>query len=725
MASWNTLAYNSTGRVVAGIRAIGGAADVVGLQEFNPESRRRSVARQLSGTWQFSKGNNSVQIAWKPSRLELLAQGSVHVAGLTRLEPGVSGTAIGPKSLQWVQLRDRAGGGTFFVANHHIVPSIDHRGRPVRSRPKRLALYDKQMSAMERLVGKLRAAAPTAPIITVGDLNVNDQADARNRDPFFPHARMDRLGLVSNWSVLGYPGHGTSGSRYIDSVWSTSATAAPTVQRILPKYGSDHSALAVTLTNSRRTGPAVAAASGRAAPPGSAQGSISAARGTGQADPLPSELDAAGTMLRGEQVANAAAIIAEGKAAGVPAQGWVVALAAALQESGIRALTGGDRDSEGIFQQRPSTGWGTSAQIRDPRLSAQAFYGVATHTRNAGLTDVRGWQSMTIAQAAQAVQRSAFPSAYGKWEAAARAIVQRLGGTAAGGVAAGDLSTMCGDGDVMAAGGGRLGSCPRTGLPAEHGLTPDALLVLRCGREAFPKITTFYGVASRETASDHPSGRGVDLMVPDYQTAGGKAYGWQVARWMKANHVALGVHYVIFDAKIWNVDRDAEGWRPYGSVTGSINASSMHYDHVHVSVFGDQGTGLKPASQLGRSTSGWTMLLPKGSYRVGGGLGSYRGHTGQDFPVPTGTDVAAVDDATVVRSVGLKRGSEYVSYGNLIVLRLNSDPDTEIYYAHLSQRLVDAGDQVREGQAIGKSGSTGRSTGPHVHFEVRLGGNPV
>ena len=131
--------------------------------------------------------------------------------------------------------------------------------------------------------------------------------------------------------------------------------------------------------------------------------------------------------LAGEQVSNAAAIIAAGKKANIPNYGWVIAIATALQESGLKNLTYGDRDSQGLFQQRPSSGWGSVQQIRDPQLSAQAFYGIAAHTQNRRLVDIKVWPSMSVAAAAQAVQISAFPSAYAKWEAAARATVQQLG----------------------------------------------------------------------------------------------------------------------------------------------------------------------------------------------------------------------------------------------------------------------------------------------------------
>ncbi len=127
--------------------------------------------------------------------------------------------------------------------------------------------------------------------------------------------------------------------------------------------------------------------------------------------------------LSEEQKANARTIIGVGKGAGVPEYGWVIALATAMQESTLVNVDYGDRDSLGLFQQRPSQGWGTEAQVQQPVLASKAFYGVAAHTPNPGLLDISGWQSMTVTQAAQAVQRSGYPDAYAKWETLARDLV--------------------------------------------------------------------------------------------------------------------------------------------------------------------------------------------------------------------------------------------------------------------------------------------------------------
>jgi cell wall-associated NlpC family hydrolase len=119
-----------------------------------------------------------------------------------------------------------------------------------------------------------------------------------------------------------------------------------------------------------------------------------------------------------DQLANAATITTVGKQLQIPEQGWVVAIAVAIQESTLRNLDHGDRDSLGLFQQRPSQGWGTPAQILDPTYAATQFY---RH-----LQAVPGWQQMSLNDAAQTVQRSGTPNAYGQHEKTAEAIVEAV-----------------------------------------------------------------------------------------------------------------------------------------------------------------------------------------------------------------------------------------------------------------------------------------------------------
>ncbi len=122
----------------------------------------------------------------------------------------------------------------------------------------------------------------------------------------------------------------------------------------------------------------------------------------------------------GDQVGNAATITAVGARDGVPARGWVIAVATAMQESSLRNLPGGDRDSIGLFQQRPSQGWGTPEQLLDPAYAAGKFY--------AKLVTIPHWQTMPLTEAAQRVQISAYPDAYTRWEPDATLLVATITG---------------------------------------------------------------------------------------------------------------------------------------------------------------------------------------------------------------------------------------------------------------------------------------------------------
>ncbi|MEV7888474.1 C40 family peptidase [Streptomyces sp. NPDC002817] len=128
-----------------------------------------------------------------------------------------------------------------------------------------------------------------------------------------------------------------------------------------------------------------------------------------------------GLSLPEEQIPNARTIVATGISLNVPKKGQIIALATAMQESRLRNLSSGDRDSLGLFQQRPSQGWGTATQIHDPVYASTQFY---KH-----LLAVDGWQQLTVTQAAQKVQLSAYPDAYADWEDLARALQQAIAAT--------------------------------------------------------------------------------------------------------------------------------------------------------------------------------------------------------------------------------------------------------------------------------------------------------
>jgi len=153
-----------------------------------------------------------------------------------------------------------------------------------------------------------------------------------------------------------------------------------------------------------------------------------------------------------EQLGIVATILTVGKS--IPSWGWVVAVATGMQESNLRNLAGGADDSIGVFQQRPSQGWGTPQQLRDPAYQAAKFFDK--------LTTVEGWQQMPLTEAAQAVQVSAYPDAYAKHTAGAIRLVSHVG-------AALGLETL---GDL----GQCVSSCPSV-TTADSGTCLDAATV--------------------------------------------------------------------------------------------------------------------------------------------------------------------------------------------------------------------------------------------------------
>jgi uncharacterized membrane protein len=280
-----------------------------------------------------------------------------------------------------------------------------------------------------------------------------------------------------------------------------------------------------------------------------------------------------GYLDRTEQVRNATTIIAVGKQLQIPPRGLVVAIATAMQESRLLNLAShanrgslayphdgvapGDHDSVGLFQQRDA--WGSMYSRMTPALSARMFYtGGAQGQR--GLLDIKGWENMSIAQAAQSVQVSAFPDAYAQWETLAVATVNALGDV--------EVGTGCAE---VAAG-------PWTNPLAGH----------------------------------------------DYRKSAG----------------------------------------------------------------------------FGQCSRLWENC-----------------HTGQDMAIAPGTPVVAASAGRVTHA------GPGGAYGNLV--KIQHADQVQTWYAHLSRTAVTPGATVQPGAVIGYVGSTGNTTGPHLHFEVRLRDEPI
>ncbi|MEU6815541.1 NlpC/P60 family protein [Streptomyces sp. NPDC046860] len=230
-----------------------------------------------------------------------------------------------------------------------------------------------------------------------------------------------------------------------------------------------------------------------------------------------------------EQIPNAKTIQATGVAMNIPARGQIVALATALQESGLRNLTYGDRDSLGLFQQRPSQGWGTANEILDPVHASTMFY--------KALEKVSGWQSLSVTEAAQAVQKSGFPEAYAKWEPLASALQQAMepllskaGATSPSPTPSGPDSTAgpppSTAGACTAGGDGTdFGTIPPGAVPAGYKIPADAPPKVQTAiRWALGQLGTPYqwGGSCTDSHGPDPMGRCdcSSLMQQSYKAAG-------------------------------------------------------------------------------------------------------------------------------------------------------------------------------------------------------------
>ncbi|WP_411107315.1 C40 family peptidase [Streptomyces sp. cmx-4-9] len=192
-----------------------------------------------------------------------------------------------------------------------------------------------------------------------------------------------------------------------------------------------------------------------------------------------------------KQIPNAKVIVATGIQKRVPARGQVVALATALQESTLINLDHGDRDSLGLFQQRPSQGWGTREQIMDPVYSSGKFYD--------GLVKIEDWEQMPVTVAAQKVQRSGFPDAYAKHEPLATALQQAIAPTL-GAAPVGPMPGQpglggFGPGGCAGQGGGNVdfGNIPPGSLPEGYQIPASAPMQVQTAiRWALGQLGTMY-----------------------------------------------------------------------------------------------------------------------------------------------------------------------------------------------------------------------------------------
>lgn len=248
-------------------------------------------------------------------------------------------------------------------------------------------------------------------------------------------------------------------------------------------------------------------------------------RPAGSADTAPLDLDAV-------QLQHASTINAVGLARGLPERAQVIALATAWQESSLRNLDHGDRDSLGLFQQRHSQGWGTQDEVQDPVYASGAFYDA--------LVKVQGWESMPLTEAAQAVQRSGHPDAYAKWEADAEALAVELDGGA-------PPRLSCRSGAVAST----RPAPDRAPVPGSERL--DARLV-----KTLAAAQAELGAVTIVTSTDSTS---VTVTIPLPEPSESQA-GRALAAWSVAHATSFGLDAVAVDDSIWAGHR----WGPSGDV---------------------------------------------------------------------------------------------------------------------------------------------------------------
>ncbi len=234
-------------------------------------------------------------------------------------------------------------------------------------------------------------------------------------------------------------------------------------------------------------------------------------------------VDGLSVVLTATQARNASLISAIAVQRGMPAHAATIALATALQESKLYNLRGGDRDSLGLFQQRPSQGWGTRREILDPVHATNAFYDA--------LARVPGYASLPVTVAAQRVQRSGYPSAYAVYEPDARALASAL-----------------------------------------TGFSPAAFACHLTPSSATPPPAVRRAAALRHTLA--PAFGTVQVRVAEGSrleiVAASGPRGWAIASYLVGRAPRLGLSHVGYDGRDWAVGSDG-GWKKGGSATaGSV-----------------------------------------------------------------------------------------------------------------------------------------------------------
>ncbi|KAB5604485.1 cobalt transporter [Bifidobacterium jacchi] len=239
---------------------------------------------------------------------------------------------------------------------------------------------------------------------------------------------------------------------------------------------------------------------------------------------------------------------------GLPDRAVTVALATAMQESRLMNLDYGDRDSLGVFQQRPSQGWGSADQVMDVTYAANAFFNV--------LVTVQGWQSMPVEDAAQAVQRSGYPDLYAQWDGMANAWMAGLTGQRPASISCAFEPATASDPDGFAT----------AVANAFHGVSTD---VIATGEQ--PDATVANGSTNGSESdggtndgdndgASHAGGTTTLRLMPPAQGDDARLR-WRIASWAVVHARQYGMTRIAVGQLHW--DRESGTWTGKGDATGN------------------------------------------------------------------------------------------------------------------------------------------------------------
>ncbi|MCA1217705.1 hypothetical protein [Streptomyces sp. 8L] len=307
---------------------------------------------------------------------------------------------------------------------------------------------------------------------------------------------------------------------------------------------------------------------------------------TGGPHPTKCSVRAAGTAgggaratyeLTPDQASNAATISAVGVTRGMPERAVTIALATAIQESGLHNLHDGDRDSLGLFQQRPSAGWGTQQQVLDPVYASTQFY--------KRLAKIPGYERLPLTVAAQQVQRSGFPEAYAKHEPDATLLAAAFTGLAPAVLscpapfdhAPGDPRTVR---TALTAAFGPKVLPAGSGTDTKHGSVPASA--------SGTTELSASGATHAKTVKARPAVISVPVRAAPGGGHGGTAgttaaqRGWELAHWAVARAGTLHIDQVAYAGRVWSAADAGAGWQRPGKKSDESDKSST--SEVRISI---------------------------------------------------------------------------------------------------------------------------------------------